>query len=188
MDSLAPAVPALSTSSDRASRGRWWPAAAALALLLGTALAGCAGLFEETRYAQAVEAACLDATTLRVVGMANALTPDARVHDYVLLKAVEETLAAGYGHYGHFRVLEQRDSSQILTSRYGVYTVVTDYNGKGDADDENEYIPEETSTTQLPGATLVVRMYKGPKPADAADDVYDAAEVASFVGPCARAI
>ena len=152
---------------------------------LGAALTGCAGMFEETPYADAVQVARLGGTTLLVVGGVNARTPDARVQDYVLLRAAEETLAAGYG---HFRVLEQRDSSQLISTTTGGYTVVTDYNGKGDADDETTYVPGETSTTRLPGNTLVVRMYKGPKPPDAAGSVYDAAEVVRFVGPRVKGI
>jgi hypothetical protein len=157
-----------------------------LALLLGlAALGGCASLYAETPYAEAaLEAARLDATTLRVAGEVAATTSDARVQDYVLLRAAEETLAAGYG---HFEVVERRDSSRVISTRTGGYHVVTDYNGKGDADDEVEYLPEETLTTRRPGATLIVRMLPGPKPPGASGEVYDAAEVLAFVGPRARA-
>src|SRR4051812_40525648 len=75
------------------------------------ALAGCTG--PETPYAEAVQAARLDSTTLRIAGQVNEWTPDARVQDYVLLRAAEETLAAGYS---HFRVLERRDSSRLITT------------------------------------------------------------------------
>jgi hypothetical protein len=137
-------------------------------------------------HAEAVqEAARLDATTLRVVGEVAATTTDARVQDYVLLRAAEEVIAAGYD---HFRVLERRDSSRVISTRTGGYHVVTDYYGKGDADDEVEYLPEETLTTRRPGATLVVRMLAGPKPVGAPGEVYDAAEVVAFVGPRGRAV
>jgi hypothetical protein len=127
-------------------------------IALGAALAGCAGMFTETPYADAVQVARLDGTTLRVTGEVNDVTSDARVQDYLLLRAAEETLAAGYG---HFRVLER---------------------------DEKTYVPEETSTTYLPGSTLVVRMYKGPMPPDATGNIYDAAELVRFVGSRVRAM
>jgi hypothetical protein len=175
------AAPALAptTPSDQASSGQCRPATT-LVLLLGVTLGGCAGMFQERPYADAVETARLDGTTLRIVGSGNYLTSDERVHDYVLLKAAEETLAAGYG---YFRILEEKDSSSIQETTTGGYSVVTDYNGKGDADDKMIYVPSQTSTTRLPGITLVVRMYKGPKPPDAPGNVYDAAEVATVVGP-----
>ena len=151
----------------------------ALVLLLGLGLAGCAGAFAPTPYADAVEAARLDTATLRLVGRGNAMTPDARLHDYVLLRAAEETRAAGYG---HFRVLERKDTGTTdTTTSAGTYTTERHHHH-----DVTTYVPGDTTTTRRPGLTVVVRMYPGPKPRDAAGNVYDAAEVAAFVGPRAR--
>jgi hypothetical protein len=152
-----------------------------LVLLLGLGLAGCAGAFAPTPYATAVEAARLDTATLRLVGKGNAMTPDARLHDYVLLKAAEETRAAGFG---HFRILEQRDTGTTETTITGGYATTQRHHHH----DVTTYVPEDTTTTRLPGLTVVVRMYPGPKPADAGGNVYDAAEVAAFVGPRARGV
>src|ERR671939_1942913 len=75
---------------------------------LGAVLAGCTGMFRETPYAEAVQVARLDGTMLRVTGKVNDATSDARLQDYLLLRAAEETLAAGYG---HFRVLGHGETS-----------------------------------------------------------------------------
>src|SRR3954453_404031 len=124
---------------------------------LGAVLAGCTGMFRQTPYAEAVQVARLGGTMLRVTGKVNDETSDARLQDYLLLRAAEETLAAGYG---HFRVLGHEATS--ITSTPGF--MARWHNDK-----------------------FVIVMYKGPKPPDATGSVYDAAEVVSFVGPRMRA-
>jgi len=53
----------------------------------------------------------IDASTAEVTGIGNALTPDSAIRDHVMLRAAEETLRAGFG---HFVIVSARDDIRPL--------------------------------------------------------------------------
>jgi hypothetical protein len=159
-----------------------------LAIVCCLSLAACATPYQDSGFTGGVRSTRIDETTLQVSARGNAYTSSATIGQYVLRKAAETTLAAGYG---HFQIVDSRD-----TSRSGVFvtpgTASTTTNmsaygmgntAYGSATSTTTYSPGSVTNFVKPGELVTVRMFKGPKPAGAPGGVYDAAEVVKFMTP-----
>lgn len=135
----------------------------ALAVSATLALAGCATPYQSMGFLGGVDAVRLDATTLQVTARGNAYTDQDTIQRFVLRKAAEETIAAGFDVFEIGSTDDRSRKGQVGTA-YG-------RGGWGSA--------WATSTSWeliKPGQTVMVRMSKGPKPADAPLGVFDARE------------
>ena len=85
----------------------------AIATLLSVLLlaAACATPYQTPGPTGGVSVRQIDASSAEVTGIGNALTADATIRDYVMLRAAEETLRAGYG---HFVIVSTRDDIRPL--------------------------------------------------------------------------
>lgn len=127
---------------------RSWAASCALALLL----AGCATPYQEAGFSGGVSAVRIDETTLQVTARGNGLTSPETVQRYLIRKAAEATLAAGYD---TFMLIDASDGTRRA------YLVGDDFAARVDK----------------PKLTALVAMRRGPKPADAPVGLFDAREV-----------
>jgi len=128
----------------------------AITVVLATAiLSGCATPYQETGFTGGVSASRIDGRTMLISSIGNSFTRPATIMEYALLRAAEETLKAGYG---HFHIVDTTDTSTVFNfPNYGP-------------------MPK-------PGTDIMVRMFPGPKPVDSPYGVFDALEVLSYLGP-----
>lgn len=140
---------------------------------LGLKKRGCA-----TTYSEGASVLRIDAATLRVAFRGNYHTPWDRAYPYALRKAAEETLEAGFD---LFTVVEQSD----LTERAVFGTVsppsLTRASTASPGERAVERLAETSSSPRTtivrPGVVLTVVHSRGPKPAGAPPNVFDAREV-----------
>jgi hypothetical protein len=125
--------------------------------LLAAALGACATPYKEQGFGGGVSATRLDERTLRISARGNSFTDEATVSEYAMIKAAEETLRAGYG---HFQIMDGAG-----TARFTPMVM------------KGTFIP-----MWKPGVAMMVRMYPGPKQSDAPEGVYDAHEVMTYIG------
>jgi hypothetical protein len=121
-----------------------------------------------------VKATQIDATTLRISSRGNALTQNATIQNYVLLKAAEETVARGYD---LFQIVGGRDTSRSGSVSFGSATAYGTYNSA------TAFGTATSAPFVLPGQDVVVRMMKGEKGADAPPNLFVASEVLRYLGP-----
>lgn len=138
------------------------------ACVAALALASCATPYQDMGFLGGVSATRIDSTTVQVTARGNAYTDADTIQRYVLRKAAEETIAAGFD---GFEMSSSRDRSR--TGRVGS-TVVT---GSG----YGAFATNSSWQVVKPGESVMVRMFKGPKPADAPLGVYDAREVLRYM-------
>ena len=129
----------------------------------------------ETTYEGAVEQGNVQATrissdTFQVVANGTEFDDPATIQRFTLRKAAETTLASGYD---LFVMGESKDVSKRSNSSFGSAEI--DKKGKTafGSGFEQEFV--------APGEIILVRMLKGPKPANAPANMYDAREVVNYL-------
>jgi hypothetical protein len=135
-------------------------------------VAGCATPYQEMGLLGGVTAAQIDSTTVRVSAKGNGYTDTATIQNYVLLKSAEVTRSNGLD---LFMVMNAANTSRSGSVSYSSASVFGGYNsawGFGSAFSE-EIIK--------PGEDAIIKMMRGPKPANAPPNVFDANEVLFFL-------
>lgn len=130
-------------------------------ILCTLAVAACG----PTSYGSGVSASRIDQTTMQISARGNGWTDASTVREHALLRAAQETLKAGYG---HFQVLSVSDQTRSMTAIVPGYT------------------PQSMSYAvdiEKPAVAGVMRMYPGPKPPGAPYGWYDAREIVTHLGP-----
>lgn len=135
----------------------------AAALLLG--LAGCATPYQEMGFLGGVQATQVTQDTFQIAARGNAYTGADTIQRYALRKAAETTVAAGYD---LFMLGDRQDRTRRAT-------VIS-----GDASDGS--FSGFAQTLVKPGETVLVKMFKGAKPADAPANLFDARDVLKYLG------
>lgn len=140
------------------------------AFVAALSLAGCATPYQETGFLGGVTATRIDGTTLQISARGNGYTDPDVIQRFTLRKAAEETIAAGYD---LFEIVGTQDRTVSGSSRS---TYVT---GGGGA------VQAFSLSTPIikPGETIMVRMSKGPKPANAPPGMFDAREALTYLVP-----
>lgn len=153
-----------------------------LALIaIGALLSSCATPYQQMGLMGGVNVQPIDSTTLRITGRGNAFTSTQTLEKYVVLRAAEETRRRGYD-------LFLVTGGQLL-SKPGVVTVAgrTYTYETVDAYDnpvtQTYAAPDTAIHYTKPQTSMVIRMLKGPKPADAPKNLFVSADVIRFLGP-----
>lgn len=131
-------------------------------------LAACATPYQPMGALGGVDSVRIDETTLQVTARGNAYTDADQIQRYVLRKAAEETLAAGYD---LFQIGQEQDRSRVGSRGTGFASGA----------DGGAWFAGSGWTMIKPGQTVLVRMLRGEKPADAPLGLYDAREVLRFM-------
>jgi hypothetical protein len=147
--------------------------------ILAVTLAGCATKYQDMGFAGGVAAEPVMTDVYRIVARGNGYTAQARVQNFVLLKAAETTLGAGGS---HFIVLDQSNQTNVAvgqtpgslqTNVYGRTAFTT-------------YTPGTTYNIVKPGQDVmirVVRLKPGETPPPGA---FPAQDIANTLGPRLR--
>jgi len=145
--------------------------AAALALAAAaSALCGCATPYQKMGVGGGVRSVRLETDLAQVTARGSPLTDADTIERYVLRKAAETTLAAGYD---HFEVVSVSDRTRILQGVAGYMTAV----GNG--------LPSAGLSLPLvrPGETALIRMMRGPAPTGPGGVVFDARDLLAHLAP-----
>lgn len=149
-----------------------------------------------------VEVQRLDETTFQVYAHGNAMTSAVTIQNYVLRKAAETTLAAGYE---YFVVVSGSDATRVQslttpgyasttatsningTAYASPYSNTVNFNANGTSNATTTYTPPSTTTYVKPGLVGVIRMYHGTSAADPSGHRFWRAEdVATYMTPPGR--
>lgn len=139
-----------------------------------------------------VKATQIDSRTMRIVAKGNAYTDMDKIQDYMMLRAAEETIAAGYDLF-----LLMDENTDIKTSSYtapgssstyttGSITGTTFGNtttAYGSARSTTYYNPGQTFIYNKPRGNMIIRMFTGEVPGDAPPNLFNAHEIVRFMGP-----
>lgn len=148
--------------------------AAALALAAATAtLCGCATPYQKMGVGGGVRAVRLETDLAQVTARGSPLTDADTIERYVLRKAAETTLAAGYD---HFEVVSASDRSRTLQGVAGYMTAVG--NGLPSAGLSLPFV--------RPGETVLIRMLRGPVAAAPGGVVFDAQDLLDHLARARR--
>jgi hypothetical protein len=156
-----------------------------LALIVtGALLASCATPYQQMGLMGGVNVQPIDATTLRITGRGNAFTSTATLENYVVLRAAEETQRRGYD---LFLVTggEEESKPGVVTVAGRTYTYQT-LDAYDNPVTQTYSAPDTAVHYTKPQTNMVIRMLKGPEPADAPKNLFVAADVIRFLGPKVR--
>jgi hypothetical protein len=144
--------------------------------------AGCSTPYQETGLMGGVSATQIDSNTFRVMARGNAFTSIDAIQNYALLKSAETTLAAGDD---FFIILSADDRSRVnyFTSP-GTATSNTSFFGST-ATTNTTYTPPTSTPIFKPGQALMIKTFKGQKPAND-PSAFDAQEVVKYIGASVR--
>jgi hypothetical protein len=153
------------------------------------ALAACSTPYQEMGFLGGVNATQIDATTMRISSRGNGFSDIGRMKDYVLLKAAEETVQHGYDLFqvvdaenvsrtDHFSIPEFH-SQPVVATGFGPYGPVTAFGSV-------TYTTDRDQAVNKPGEDVTIRMFSGPKPANAPANLFAAREIIMFLGPQIR--
>jgi len=129
-----------------------------IAVAAGFTLTGCVTPYQSMGFLGGVRATKVNANTMRIFSQGNGYTSFFLIDAYARLKAAEVTIAHGYD---FFQIIDFNDSSRVQNISFSPYT--------------------STPVTK-PEETLLIKMFKGPKPADAGGDYLDAREIKQNIG------
>lgn len=136
-------------------------------------LCGCATPYQEMGLTGGVAATQLASDTFQITARGNGFTDPDTIQRYVMRKAAETTIAAGYDYF----VL---GSSRDRTNRMA-FTSGSAYGGYGYASGF-----ATTSSIIQPGETVIVKMKKAPAPDPLPDGWFDAHDVAKYLSSAAK--
>ena len=158
-------------------------------LFLTLFLFACSTPYQDMGLLGGVSATQIDANTMRISARGNGFSDIGQMKDYVLLRAAEETLHHGYD---LFLVTNAENVTRTETheSSFPEFHVES-VNGMGVGPNGpvithgsvsyTTYKPNSVTVTK-PGEDILIRMFKGQKPADAPQNLYSAGEVAFYLG------
>ena len=147
----------------------------------GIVLAGCATPYQQMGLMGGVSVQPIDATTLRISGRGNAFTSTQTLENYVVLRAAEETQRRGYD---LFLVTGGQELSKpgVITVAGRTYTYET-ADEYGNPVTQTYAAPDTAIHYTKPQTSMVIRMLKGPRPADAPENLFVAGDVIHVLGP-----
>lgn len=128
-----------------------------IAFVLVLALAGCATPYQEMGLTGGVQATQVQADLFQVTARGNGYTDADAVQRYVLRRAAEQVIAAGFD---LFQVVQAEDRT-VAPQRYGLFSTIPAF----------------------PGQTLMVRGSKYPAPSPLLPGMYDARELVKYLAP-----
>jgi len=131
-------------------------------------LSACATPYQEMGALGGVKATRISGDTAQITARGNAYTDPDTIQRYALRRAAEETVADGFD---LFRISTDLDRTQAGSQSFG-YATGGRYSAFGSA---------FTMPIVKPGQTLLIRMYKGPKPDPMPDGMFDAREVQTYL-------
>jgi hypothetical protein len=155
-------------------------------------LSACATAYQDRGLTGGLTASRMDATTMQITARGNGFTDSATIREHVVLRAAEETLKAGFGHYQIVGASNQNRAGTWATPGHTYRTTTGSATAhtlggttlvSGSAYTQTTYVPGQVFTYEKPGLDIVVKMFPGPKPAGARDIVFDAQEVLTYLGP-----
>ena len=141
----------------------------AVVMVCAGALAACATPYQEMGIAGGVSGSRITSDTFQVVAKGNAYTDTATIQRYILRRAAELTLAAGYD---YFVVGDPTDLSSTAHLNSAVV-------GFGRARAIGLGLSQRLF---MPGEAVFVRAYRGKAPEPAPMGVYDAHEIEQYMG------
>jgi hypothetical protein len=137
------------------------------ACILG--LSACATPYQEMGFTGGVSATQLTSDTFQIVASGNGYTSTATIERYALRKAAEVTVANGYDLFLIASAADQGRVAGFMTnSQFNI---------------DGGYSTGSATPIFKPGQTMMVKTFKGPKPADAPTNLYDAREVLRYLVP-----
>ena len=148
----------------------------ALNFLLFAFLFGCSTSYQEMGFSGGVESQKLSSDVARISASGNAFTSSSTIADYVLVRAAEETIASGFGHFEVYDESDQSRSGYVVSPG----SATTSYSGYQST---TTFSPPIVTSFRKPGSAITIKMYSGRKPGNAPPNVFDAQEVIEFVGP-----
>jgi hypothetical protein len=119
-----------------------------------------------TSYEEGAKAVRVDETTAIITAAGNRYTKPEAVYQYVMRKAADTTLAAGYD---VFTVIQDSDTTKVVSETQGGGS-----NGNGGVN------PVYTFTSIRPGERVMIKFSRGPKSSDASASTFDARDVLKF--------
>jgi hypothetical protein len=141
--------------------------------LAAVVLAGCATPYQDLGLRGGVRAVQITSDIAQVTARGSAMTDSDRIEQYVLRKAAETTLAAGYD---HFEVVSASDRTRTIQGVAGY--AATTQTGFPSAGLSLPFI--------RPGETVLIRMSRGTASGAAGATLFDAREVVAHLGEPAR--
>jgi hypothetical protein len=155
---------------------------ASAACIFAMAASACSTDYHDMGLFGGVEAVRIDSNTMRISARGNRFTDIRTMKDYVLLKSAEETVAQGYDLFELTGTENVTRTEQYSSTSYHFVPVTTF--GPNGPNFGSARVPSSSSDTViLPGEDIVIKMFKGQKPADAPENVFAAREVIAFLGP-----
>ncbi len=132
-------------------------------------LSGCATPYQDMGLGGGVAANRITSDTFQVVAAGNGYTDAATIQRYVIRKAAEATLAAGFDYFALGEAIDQSSTGRFATSsaaatRHGVFASAF------------------STTIYKPGESVMVKAFRGAFPNPAPDGYYDAKEVVAYLG------
>lgn len=148
-------------------------AAVGLAAAAALTLSGCATPYQKMGLRGGVRAVRLESDLAQVTARGSPLTDADTIERYILRKAAETTLAAGYD---HFEVVSVSDRTRTMQGVAGYMTAVG--NGLPSAGLSLPFV--------RPGETVMIRMMRGPVQAAPGGVVFDAQDLLDHLGRAGR--
>ncbi len=143
------------------------------ALAAGLALAGCATPYQDMGFMGGVRATQISADEAQITARGNGYTDPDTIQRYVLRKAAETTVAAGFDTFAVMNDADRSRSGEIST-------------GSATAYGNSAYAVGYSTRIFKPGETVLIKMMHGPKPADAPGNVFDAHDLLKYLTPPAK--
>jgi len=132
-------------------------------------LSGCATPYQEMGFTGGVSGNRITKNTFQIVAQGNAYTDMATIQRYVLRRASELTLAAGYDYFVIDDPTDQSSTSQVNSNVVGLH------HGRA-------YGFGLSQNLFKPGEAVLIKGYHGPVPDPAPMGVYDAHEIQQYMG------
>ena len=136
-----------------------------------------------------VEATLLGANREMIVALGNGFTDSSKVEQFVLLKASEDCLAAGYD---RFFIMSEKDASRhgsfttpgYVNSYSSVNGYDNGYNFSGNVNTTSTVTPGQTINFVKPGENVIVQFVRSTEPGT--EQAFDASAIAASLGPRLR--
>ena len=156
-------------------------------VLLIALACGCATGYGKKTFRFGYTDSQIDSNTFMVTFSGNGYTSDELIQKYVLHRAAEVTIAAGYD---YFVIVNARESGKTIPfampGSSSSYTTGSAYaygnSAYGSATTNTSYVPGQVFSIHLPISTVWVKGYKGDKPSDD-PSAFDASEILKYLGP-----
>jgi hypothetical protein len=152
---------------------------ALIALVFSIAAIGCATPYQPDGLGGGYSDNRIDSDTVSVEFRGNGYTSKRKVEMYLLYRCAEVTRDARYDYF--IALNPSTEGSQGSFSTPGSFSSVTSF-ARGAAFTRASYFPSQTINFTFYGATTLIRMGRGQKPAENVA-AYNAREVIEYMGP-----